>query len=201
MIKSGLMILVGVHIVLWLSASPMMYLEGVREVCLSFTPLIPFFVFPFFIAGGLGFYQAFKRTGQRIPLNAVTPWLAVYVWYYGVLNYYDILSIVIFVQLAHALQYLVVTTRVEANVGEKKYGRNGLMFTSGMYLILLALGYAVFELPGIVGMQLHAAAVYGTALTLLINSINLHHFFVDGAIWKISNPEVRKDLFAHVEGK
>jgi hypothetical protein len=28
--------------------------------------------------------------------------------------------------------------------------------------------------------------------------INIHHFFTDGVIWKISNPEVRKDLFAHV---
>ncbi len=28
--------------------------------------------------------------------------------------------------------------------------------------------------------------------------INIHHYFTDGVIWKISNPEVRKDLFAHV---
>jgi hypothetical protein len=28
--------------------------------------------------------------------------------------------------------------------------------------------------------------------------INIHHYFTDGVIWKISNPEVRKELFAHV---
>jgi hypothetical protein len=28
--------------------------------------------------------------------------------------------------------------------------------------------------------------------------INIHHYFTDGVIWKISNPEVRRELFAHV---
>ena len=105
------------------------------------------------------------------------------------------------VQLAHALQYLVVTTRVEANVGEKKHGRNGLVFTMTVYFFLLALGYLVFELPGIIGMQTELTTVYKSGLILLVISINLHHFFIDGAVWKISNPEVRKDLFAHLEAR
>jgi hypothetical protein len=28
--------------------------------------------------------------------------------------------------------------------------------------------------------------------------INIHHYFTYGVIWKISNPEVRRELFAHV---
>jgi hypothetical protein len=28
--------------------------------------------------------------------------------------------------------------------------------------------------------------------------INIHHFFIDGAIWKLRNPEVRRELFAHL---
>ena len=34
---------------------------------------------------------------------------------------------------------------------------------------------------------------------LILTFINIHHYFTDGVIWKISNPEVRKELFAHVE--
>ena len=34
---------------------------------------------------------------------------------------------------------------------------------------------------------------------LLLMFINIHHYFTDGVIWKISNPEVRRDLFAHVK--
>ena len=104
-----------------------------------------------------------------------------------------------FVQLAHALQYLVVTTRVEANVATAKRGTSGVLFSLLVYTILLATGYLVLELPGVVGMKMETAVTYHSFVEMLVVSINLHHFFVDGAIWKISNPAVRKDLFAHLE--
>jgi hypothetical protein len=37
-----------------------------------------------------------------------------------------------------------------------------------------------------------------SAPILILMFINIHHYFTDGVIWKISNPEVRKELFAHV---
>ena len=37
------------------------------------------------------------------------------------------------------------------------------------------------------------------APVLILMFINIHHYFTDGVIWKISNPEVRRDLFAHVQ--
>jgi hypothetical protein len=36
---------------------------------------------------------------------------------------------------------------------------------------------------------------------LILMFINIHHYFTDGVIWKISNPEVRKELFAHVPAR
>ena len=33
---------------------------------------------------------------------------------------------------------------------------------------------------------------------LILMIINIHHYFTDGVIWKISNPEVRRELFVHV---
>jgi hypothetical protein len=33
---------------------------------------------------------------------------------------------------------------------------------------------------------------------LILMFINIHHYFTDGVIWHISNPEVRRELFAHV---
>jgi hypothetical protein len=33
---------------------------------------------------------------------------------------------------------------------------------------------------------------------LILMCINIHHYFTDGVIWHISNPEVKKELFAHV---
>src|SRR5438067_11255484 len=34
---------------------------------------------------------------------------------------------------------------------------------------------------------------------LILMFINVHHYFTDGVIWKISNPDVRRELFAHVQ--
>ena len=36
------------------------------------------------------------------------------------------------------------------------------------------------------------------APVLILTFINIHHYFTDGVVWKISNPEVRRELFAHV---
>ena len=33
---------------------------------------------------------------------------------------------------------------------------------------------------------------------MILMFINIHHYFTDGVIWHISNPEVRRELFAHV---
>ncbi|MCH2600897.1 MAG: hypothetical protein MKZ94_15915, partial [Pirellulales bacterium] len=125
--------------------------------------------------------------------------VAIYMWYFVILSYHDVVGVMVFVQLAHALQYLVVTTRVEANVATAKRGTSGVLFSLLVYTILLATGYLVLELPGVVGMKVETAVAYHSFVEMLVVSINLHHFFVDGAIWKISNPAVRKDLFAHLE--
>ncbi|MBK96517.1 MAG: hypothetical protein CMJ79_12540 [Planctomycetaceae bacterium] len=199
LIKSGAIVLVVIHGLLYLASSPLMKNQAFRDFCVSVTPFIPMLAFPFFILGGLGFYNASKRTGRRIPLNAIVPWVAIYVWYYAIMNYHDVVGVVVFVQLAHALQYLVVTTRVESNVAERKIANSGIRKSIFVYTALLAVGYVVLELPGVVGMQLEYAVSYQSAVEMLVVSINLHHFFVDGAIWKISNPAVRKDLFAHLE--
>ena len=36
------------------------------------------------------------------------------------------------------------------------------------------------------------------APVLILTFINIHHYFTDGVAWKLGNPEVRKDLFSHV---
>lgn len=200
MIKGGALVLVGVHGLLYLASSPLMeYSPGFVSFCVSVTPYLPVIVFPFFIMGGLGFYRTAQRTGKQIPVNAVVPFVAIYMWYFVILSYHDVVGVMVFVQLAHALQYLVVTTRVEANVATAKRGTSGVLFSLLVYTILLATGYLVLELPGVVGMKVETAVAYHSFVEMLVVSINLHHFFVDGAIWKISNPAVRKDLFAHLE--
>jgi len=59
-------------------------------------------------------------------------------------------------------------------------------------LVLLALPWFAKHKGGALGLP-------GLPLDLTIVSfVNLHHYFVDGVIWKIRNPSVRRDMFAHL---
>ena len=58
------------------------------------------------------------------------------------------------------------------------------------------------KIPSIPAMSV-VANIFGeepgkAAPILILMFINIHHYFTDGVIWHISNPDVRKELFAHV---
>jgi hypothetical protein len=70
-------------------------------------------------------------------------------------------------------------------------------------IALLAASYVVTRIVpgtamGIVG-NIFGEEPGKVAPVLILTFINIHHYFTDGVIWKISNPEVRKELFAHVQ--
>jgi len=147
--------------------------------------------------GLAGFALAWRRTGRLPWVRTVVPWGSMYVWY-------AMLPIVpesfIWLQLAHALQYLEFPLRVELNRRERrtkprhvtKLPRAGYV---GLYYgALVAAGLLVFASPYLLDRRAD-----GVALAMLIAAaVNVHHYFVDGCIWKISNPAVRGELFAHV---
>ena len=63
---------------------------------------------------------------------------------------------------------------------------------------MLATGYMVFDLPLVLQMmQFFNLEPYKVA-SLVAIIVNIHHYFTDGAIWKISNPDVRRELFSHL---
>ena len=70
------------------------------------------------------------------------------------------------------------------------------MYIGKYYVLLVILGGVMFYAPDILvndGQQQYTFAL------LIASAISIHHYFVDGCIWKISNPDVRKKLFAHVK--
>ena len=149
-----------------------------------------------------GFRCASRRTKKRIPLPAVLPWVAIYFWY-GLVYMHD--YALIFLQLSHSLQYLCFTSRVELNLASRKTSRLNVrllgipLSVCLLYLALLGSGWLVFELARFVPMTTPQEKALRAGLGLFGLIVNIHHYFVDGAIWKISNPKVRRDLFAHLK--
>jgi hypothetical protein len=155
-----------------------------------------------FALGAVGLVTLWRRTGRLPPALSLVAWLAIFVWYAVMAR--DPRAI-FWIQIAHALQYLAFPIRVEINRTSATPARGATRVVTHMALYgvaLLAVSYVAAQvLPG-TAMSLIGDA-FGeqpgrVAPLLILMLINIHHYFTDGVIWHITNPEVRKELFAHV---
>jgi hypothetical protein len=153
-----------------------------------------------FVLGGIGILLVRRRTGRLPPVRALVAWLAIFVWYAAMARDPRALF---WVQIAHALQYLAFPVRVEMNrTARAASPRRLALHMVGYGAILLAVSVVVAQFVPMSAMSV-IGNVFGedpgrAAPILLLMFINIHHYFTDGVIWKISNPDVRRDLFAHV---
>ncbi|HEU5218933.1 MAG TPA: hypothetical protein VFU23_09750 [Gemmatimonadales bacterium] len=150
--------------------------------------------------GAAGLAKVRLRAGRWPPAQAVVAWLAIFVWYLALARWG--LAGLFLVQLAHALQYLEFPARVELNRAHR-VGAGGAATHMLIYAaVLLAVSVLVGKLVPGAAMSSVATLVGNQSRNvipvLFLSFINVHHYFTDGVIWKISNPEVRKDLFAHI---
>jgi len=159
-----------------------------------------------FCLGFTGLARMRKRTGKRPPTRALVAWFALFVWYAMMAR--DPKAI-FWSQIAHAIQYLSFPIRVEINRTTatpdpetehptRRLARHMVLYGVG----LLAVSYVAAQvLPGramdVVG-NIFGEQPGAVVPILILMFINIHHYFTDGVIWKISNPEGRKELFAHV---
>lgn len=147
--------------------------------------------------GIYAFYSVYKSTARIPSLRVTLPFFCLYVWYALMAK---IPASIKAVQVAHAVQYLSFPARVELNRFDRA-GKASAVAKSkhmGAYaLVLLGSAYLVFVLwPEAVK---NIDPTYSGLVQLLIAAINVHHFFIDGVIWKLQNPIVRDDIFAHVK--
>ncbi len=156
------------------------------------------------VAGALAYGSAHRRHG-RLPIRCVLPWLALFFWYPF---WYFVPGGFLWVQLSHALQYLPFPLRVDANRYAAAAPRTPLEQRRRAllgYLGLVVAGAAILN-----GAPL-AAHLFGEgwysspdARVLFIaftNCVAIHHYFIDGAVWKLRNEKVRQELFRHLEAR
>lgn len=153
------------------------------------------------VAGLVGLGMMRARTGRFPPARALIAWGAIFVWYAAMAR--DPRAI-FWVQIAHALQYLMFPVRVEINRTRRSgSGQSRLVTHMAAYLILLvavSVAMAVWipaRAMDVVADWLGRRPGEVTALSLLA-FLNVHHYFTDGVMWKLRNPAVREDLFGHL---
>ena len=197
LIRSGLYILLAWHVI-WFVYNLARDASKVRPFYL----VVSAGTIVAFALGAVGLARLKRRTGKLPPLRALVAWLAIFVWYAMMAR--DPKAI-FWIQIAHALQYLAFPIRVEINKTRANAWQSSgrLVAHMGFYAAaLLALSYLVAQVVPGSAMSV-VADVFGeepgkAAPILVLTFVNIHHYFTDGAVWHISNPEVRKELFAHV---
>jgi hypothetical protein len=155
-----------------------------------------------FVLGAAGLIRMSRRVGKLPPARAPVAWLAIFVWYAVMAR--DPKAI-FWIQIAHAIQYLAFPIRVEINHTAAGIGRTAGRLARHMAfygLGLLTLSYVVSQVVPASAMSA-VGDIFGeepgrVAPVLILMFINIHHYFTDGVIWHISNPDVRRELFAHV---
>jgi hypothetical protein len=197
LIRTGLRILLAWHVT-WFLYTQLRDPTRVRPlyVIISAGTLVAF------VLGLIGLLKMRRRTGKLPPARALVAWLAIFVWYAVMAR--DPKAI-FWIQIAHALQYLAFPIRVELNRTLAGSVRSAARVGAHMAFYGAALIVVSILVAQVVpGRAMDAVAnVFGeepgrVTPVLLLMFINIHHYFTDGVIWKISNPEVRRELFAHV---
>lgn len=154
------------------------------------------------VAGAFAFASVHRRHG-RLPLRIVLPWASIYLWYPF---WYFVPGGFLFVQLSHALQYLAFPLRVEVNRHvESSTGspRAPSLHAAIVYLGLVVAGAAILNGAPLaarwIGEGWYSTPDARAIFMAFTNCVAIHHYFIDGAVWKLSNPKVRRELFRHVE--
>ena len=149
------------------------------------------------VLGGAGLGTMTRRLGRLPPARVLVPWIALHLWY--ALLAKDPTAAVL-VQAAHALQYLPFPLRIELN---RSGSTPPMRLVARRLAAWLVLAFAVFAgLPALYGYVYGAAGGHqpmGAMMASVVASfVAIHHYFVDGALYKLRSPEVRRDLFAQL---
>lgn len=134
-----------------------------------------------------GIKTAWRNGAIRGALTALLPLLALWIWFEPSLQ--SPLTIALLPAL-HGLQYLPFVGRALWNDRLHKPRREQTMI--GLWLLFMALGFGGFYLlPRALNQNGLASVMSGCLLFL-----NIHHYFIDASMWRLSRPEVRARLLS-----
>jgi hypothetical protein len=130
---------------------------------------------------------------QAIPLMVLLPALTQFIWFAPVSSR----AFANLVPFFHSLQYLLIAWSLQLRQTLDRSGkapsRRFVTVASVRWIALnIVGGYVLFWFFPIVGARFGRSLAFSTAVVLA--GIQLHHFFVDGVIWRLRNPGVRGPL-------
>ncbi len=135
---------------------------------------------------------------RLVPPIVLLPALSQAVWFVptGLSSFNE------FVPFFHSLQYMLIAWSMQL---KEKMDENGIA-PSGEYVLAESArwGAANFVGGAILFFVLPRVGTLfgfpiGVAEPIIISAVQIHHFFVDGVIWKLKNPKVGSPLLVNIE--
>ena len=145
------------------------------------------------------YVRASVRSGRRLPLILLLPAFTQFLWY---LPGERIPSYLEYVPFFHSLQYLFIAWALqmkERHDERKDAAAAGLVVRDSIHWGLVNFwgGVALFwllpRLGTLLGQPIHFAE------PVLVAAVQIHHFFVDGVIWKLRHAAVGSPLLMSVK--
>ena len=133
------------------------------------------------------------NSGPRVPLIVLLPAFTQYVWFVAT----PAGQFAYMVPFFHSLQYLLIAWNVQLTQGLSERKRDPSVryvwseSTRWMAINIVG-GYALFWALPQLGSHFGKPLVFSTAVMLA--AVQVHHFFVDGVIWRLHNPAARSPL-------
>lgn len=141
------------------------------------------------------FVKNFKANGQRPGWNFLIPYVAFYVWWSPMTfqSEFYLLATPFF----HSLQYLAFVYKTEDGRLSGNPSRSKEIWGTAVIAGLIVAGFLSFELgPNLLDKTLQTEALFKFAFFFVAAQvfINVHHYFIDNALWRFNDPEVKKYL-------
>ena len=190
-IRAGLRSLLVWHVVWGAQDLPAHWLGGLHAQVPALLQLMNVVCGAAFVAGIVVWSGIWKRMSAVPDARILASWVSIYLWY---LVLYFMPEAYPLVQLSHALQYLGFPLRVELNRAATPGQTRTMVWSAGYYGLLIVAGLIVFYLP----QSVSSLSQQYTFAFMIASAVSIHHYFVDGTIWKVGNPDVRSKLFAHL---
>jgi len=158
------------------------------------------FLLPLSLGANIWVLRASAQRHQlkSLDLAACGSIFSVYCWfappiYLRVPGFFETLS-----PFFHSVQYLAFACRYEINSGRqrKRFRLSPAVWTVLIYLLTIGAGAFLFRfVPATLDVNYPAGLAGFFALQAYL-FLNLHHYWIDNAIWRHSNPEIRTLLKA-----
>jgi hypothetical protein len=130
---------------------------------------------------------------QIIPWIVLLPAAAQAVWFVPRGSLY-LVSFAFMVPFFHSLQYLLIAWSVQMKESQDESGARPSWRFVGLeslrWVAICGIGGVIlfWALPHIGG---HFGEPLGFSIAVIFAAVQVHHFFVDGVIWKLKNPRVQ----------